>query len=127
MAEEFSAGEIITKETADRDFGEVSFSLIISSDQLKQLAAKTSKLLMFNFINKSLVILGDDRKPLYPEETAVSAVPVFTVYSKEKVLELIKTGGDNNNFVELRSEKLTITNGNATLEFGSFCPPWCSY
>jgi len=125
MAEEFSPGEIITKETADRDFGKVSLSQVITSDQLKDLAAKTTKLLMFSFINKNLVVLGDERKLLFPPGIEVSANSVFKVYSKDKILELIKSGGENDNFVEFREDTLTVTNGIYTLEFGSFCPPFC--
>lgn len=126
MPDNNSAGKVITKETADKDFGEASYSQMISSDQLKELAAKTTKLLMFSFISQKLYILGDERKPLFPEGAAVPKDIVFRVYLKDKVLELIKSGGSNDNFVELRGELLTVTNGNYTLEFGSFCPPWCS-
>jgi hypothetical protein len=126
MPDNNSAGQVITKETADRDFGKASFSQMISSDQLKEMAAKTTKLLMFSFINQKLYILADERKPLFPEGATVPEDRVFRVYSKDKVLELIKSGGRNDNSIELRGDLLTVTNGNYTLEFGSFCPPWCS-
>lgn len=126
MAENYSEGEIIPIETANKDFGIASFSSLMSSDQIKSIASKTQNLLMFNFIDDKLIILGDDRKPLYPEGFIFSADTVFKVYSKAKVLELISTGGNDNNFIELRADKITITNGDYTLEFGSLCPPWCS-
>ena len=126
MAENYSAGDIISKETANEDFGTASFSVLMSSDQLQSFASKTQNLLMFQFINEKLIILGDDRKPLYPEGFMSPADTVFKVYSKPKVLELIQIGGNDNNFIELRTDTLTITNGDYTLEFGSLCPPWCS-
>jgi hypothetical protein len=126
MAENYSAGEIIPKETANEDFGMASFSSLMSSAQIKSIASKTQNLLMFNFIDDKLIILGDYRKPLYPERIIISADTIFKVYSKAKVLELISTGGNDNNFIELRADKITITNGDYTLEFGSLCPPWCS-
>jgi hypothetical protein len=86
----------------------------------------TTNLLMFNIINEKLIILGDERKPLYPEGYVVPADVIFRVYSKEKVFELLDTGSESNNFVEIRGGIITVTNGDYTLEFGSLCPPWCS-
>ncbi len=126
MAENFSAGDIIPKETANEDFGTASFSVLMSSDQLQSFASKTQNLLMFQFINEKLIILGDNKKTLYPEWFVVPSDSVFKVYSKAKVLELIQSGGADNNSIEQRADTLTITNGDYTLEFGSLCPPWCS-
>ena len=126
MAENNSGGEIIPRETADREFGQVSVSKVISSDQLQSLAQQTGNLLMFNIIDDRLIILGDNRKPLYPQGVQISDDIVFSVYTKTKVLELIESGLQSDNFVEVRGEKITITNGDHTLEFGSLCPPWCS-
>ena len=126
MADNNSLGEIISKETADRDFGQASSSKPISSDQLETLAGQTPNLLMFNIIDDRLAILGDDRKPLYPDGYTPSPDIIFRVFSREKVLELIETGGDSVNSVEFRGNIITITNGDYTLEFGAFCPPWCS-
>ena len=126
MPENNSGGEIISRETADQEFGQASFSLTISSDQLHSLAGQTLYLLMFNIIDDRLIILGDDRKLLYPVGIQVPEETVFTVYSKSKVLELIETGRESDNSVEVRRDKITVTNGDHTLEFGSLCPPWCS-
>lgn len=126
MAENYSEGDIISNESANEEFGTASLSASISSDQLQSIALKTQNLLMFKFLNEKLIILGDDRKPLYPEGAVIAADIEFKVYSKAKVLELIQTGGDDNNFIQLRTNTLTITNGDYTLEFGSLCPPWCS-
>lgn len=126
MAENFSAGDIIPKETANENFGTASFSVLMSSDQLQSLASMTQNLLMFQIINEKLIILGDNKKTLFPEDFLVPAFTVFKVFSKAKVLELIQSGGNDNNSIERRTGTLTITNGDYTLEFGSLCPPWCS-
>lgn len=126
MADNNSTGKIISKETADQDFGRPTFSVLMSSEQLQGLASKTTNLLMFNFIDERLIILGDDRNPLYPDGAHVPPETEFKVYSREKVLELMETGGESDTFVEIRTDNVTITNGDYTLEFGAFCPPWCS-
>lgn len=125
MADNNSTGKIISKETADQDFGRPTFSVLMSSEQLQGLASKTTNLLMFDFIDERLIILGDDRNLLYPDGAHFLPEDVFKVYSKEKVLELMETGGESDNFVEIRTDNVTITNGDYTLEFGTFCPPWC--
>ncbi len=127
MAESESLGEIIPRNSADNEFGGAGISVLISSSQLRWMAEITSNLLMFNIIGGKLVILGDGRKILYPEGFQVPADTTFKVYSKIKVLELIESGGTDNNFVEFRGDTLTITNGSSTLEFGSLCPPLCDY
>jgi hypothetical protein len=126
MADTNSLGEIISKETADQDFGMATFSLLISSDLLQSLADRTPNLLMFNIIDDRLVVLGDDRKPLYPDGYVPPSDIIFKVYSKDKVLELIESGGETDNSIEYRGEIITITNGDYTLEYGALCPPWCS-
>jgi len=126
MAENNSWGEIISRETADHDFGKAALSVLISSEQLQSLAAKTLNLLMFNIIDDRLIILGDQRKTLYPDGYIPPPQTIFKVYSKDKVLELIKAGGETNNFIEYRTDNITITNGDYTLEYGALCPPWCS-
>ena len=125
MADNQSFGEIISKNEADQQFGSADTSQIIDSIRLQQIAGMSSNLLMFNIINGKLIILGDKREILYPEGYSVAAETVFKVYSKTKVLELMETGGAEDNFVEFRGETLTITNGDSCLEFGSLCPPVC--
>ncbi len=126
MAESNTYGEIISLETAEQDFGPVSSSATISSDQLKALSDRTVNLMMFNLAGGTIYILGDERSLLYPEGAEVSSGTVFKVYSKTKVLELMNTGKKAENAIEMRGETLTISNGDHTLEFGTLCPPWCS-
>ncbi len=125
MAESQSLGEIITSDTAEREFGSAGISVSFPSEQLLSIAEMTSNLLMFNIIEEKLIILGDNRKVLYPEGFIISAETVFKVFSKAKVLELIDSGGADVNSIEFRGETLTISNNDSTLEYGTICPPWC--
>lgn len=126
MADNVSWGEIISKTTADQNFGEATTSQTMSTDLLQSLADQTVNLLMFNIIDDRIIVLGDNRKPLYPDGYTPPPDRIFRVYSKAKVLELIESGGDNNSFVEIRGNIITVTNGDYTLEYGALCPPWCS-
>lgn len=125
MADTESFGIIIPGDTAEREFGSAGVSVPFSSEKLLSIAEMTANLLMFNIIEEKLIILGDNRKVLYPEGLNVPADTIFKVFSKSKVLELIKSGSGDENFIEFRGDTLTISNNDSTLEYGSLCPPWC--
>jgi|SRR5690606_2204156 len=118
-------GVIYTAEEANQQFGDVSSSIQISATQLKDFMDQTENYLMFKIISGVLYVLGDERSVLEPDQGYVDPDVIFTVYSKSKVDELIDTGGEETNLVEIRNNLLTITNGQFTLENGGWCPPLC--
>jgi hypothetical protein len=126
MADNQYLGEIISNQTAEKEFGSVTNSVSILSELLQSLSENTKDLMMFNILNNQLYILGDNRKILYPINAQISTDSVFKVYSKTKVMELLIQGQNKYATIENRNETITVTNGNFTLEYGSLCPPWCS-
>ncbi len=126
MADNQYLGEIISNQTAEKEFGSVTNSVSILSELLQSLSENTKDLMMFNILNNQLYILGDNRKILYPSNAQISTDSVFKVYSKTKVMELLIQGQNKYATIENRNETITVTNGNFTLEYGSLCPPWCS-
>jgi hypothetical protein len=126
MADNQYLGEIISNQTAEKEFGSVTNSVSILSELLQSLSENTKDLMMFNILNNQLYILGDNRKILYPINAQISTDSVFKVYSKTKVMELLIQGQNKYATIENRNGTITVTNGNFTLEYGSLCPPWCS-
>jgi len=126
MAESNLYGDIISKDSANQQFGAVTNSVSVESDQLRRYSDGTKNLIMFQIIKNELYILGDNRVPLFPASSSLDADTEFIVYSKTKFIELLDRGLNRKTFVELRDSKLTITNGDYTLEFGAACPPWCN-
>ena len=118
-------GKIVTKEEADNLFGPVLDSIEISASDLLTLIKQTVNGVLFNIINGELIILGDGRKALMPAGTAVAAEVVFHHYSKEIVLQLINSNSAGPVYVEQRKDKLTVTCGVSTMEWGTDCPPNC--
>ena len=118
-------GQIISKDAADENFGAVTNSYSFNTADLRNYADGTTDLIMFYIENDNTSVLGDNRVPLFPDDSVLDTGKVCSVYSKSKFIELLDTGQDTKTFVELRSETLTITNGNYTLEYGSTCPPIC--
>jgi len=88
---------------------------------------------MFGLINKNLIILGDNRRLIYPEKAEYKESDVFTVYSTDVVKELLsdtilRKQYDNEHEtvqVEQRREVLSVSTDTQTLETGSKCPPSC--
>lgn len=126
MAESNLYGDIISKDSANQQFGTAIYSVSAESDQLRRYSDGTTNLIMFQIINNGLYILGDNRIPLFPASSSLDADTEFIVYSKTKFIELLDRGQNPKTYVELRDKKLTISNGDYTLEFGAVCPPWCN-
>ena len=126
-------GKIFTTEDANNLFGNVIYSVKIDADLLINLLNKTEKNIMFGLINKNLIILGDNRKLIYPEKAQYKESDVFTVYSTDVVKELLsdtilRKQYDNEHEtvqVEQRREVLSVSTDTQTLETGSKCPPSC--
>ncbi|MFO7447789.1 MAG: hypothetical protein R6W90_15595 [Ignavibacteriaceae bacterium] len=118
-------GQLFSKEEGDKLFGPVLQSVEIETSLLSGLMEKSSSILMFNIINNEAVILGVNRKPLYPENVKVDEETVFHVYSVSVIRELLESGGSPKTFIEIRPDVMTITNGIITMEMSAYCPPMC--
>lgn len=121
-----SQGKILTKEKADELFGPVRYKVEISTEQLKMIVTKSSEVIMFKLMNNDLYILDKNRNTLLPEGVIISSSEVFSVYSVNIVLQLLNEGKQPFTTVEKRQDVLTITNGMLTLEYATFCPPFCN-
>lgn len=118
-------GELLSVDEANNVFGPVFVKVEIPTDTLRNFTSKSGELMMFR-LKESLIIADQNRIAIYPPDAKISEKDTFTVYHTSKVLELINIGKSSQTFVEQRDEKLTITNGIQTLEFGAWCPPYCT-
>jgi hypothetical protein len=119
-------GEIFTRTAADQQFGAVLESVSISTITLKQLMTQTQKSLMFKIIDGVLYILDDRREVIYPSNQSVGAEVPFALYSLSIITDLLDQGDQSTTYVQRRSEVLTVTNGEYTMEVAAWCPPICS-
>ncbi|MCL4551463.1 MAG: hypothetical protein M1495_23180 [Bacteroidetes bacterium] len=118
-------GKVLKKSEANRLFGKVLQSSKMNVKDFTKIVDQSSKVVMLNILKKQLFILGDKRKVLYPANKTVDSTTVFHVFSKSKVIELLRINKDTTITVELRKKHLTVTHGMSTLEFSQVCPPWC--
>lgn len=118
-------GAITTTSIADSLFGVVLDSESILTSELTALAADSREYMLFHF-KSNMIIANESRSPLYPAEAKVSSVDTFVVYNTSKVLELLDVGKSATTYIQKRANKVTITNGTKTLEWGAWCPPYCA-
>lgn len=118
-------GKIFSKEEADKNYGPVLSSVSIASSELKALISQSDKYAMFNIRDGKLSILKEDRSLLYPAGFEVKSDEKYIVYSKSKVEELLNTGKAETTTIEQRKDVMSVTNGQRTLEIGTWCPPLC--
>jgi Trp operon repressor len=118
-------GKIFTKDEANKLFGEVLITKPLPVELLRDLISRTEGYIMFRIEDEKMTVLDDERNILYPDGIMVNPEEVFTVYKTEVVNELLNGNNTNEVEVQQRTEVLTITAGDNTLEMGAICPPFC--
>ncbi len=106
-------------------FGDVLESYSMETDELLDIMKNTDDKVMFSLENGAVIIAGDLRKPLSPQNVLIPQEKVLRVFSKIRVLELIALGRQDETSINLREKALTLENGNTVLEKGIPCPPNC--
>ena len=118
-------GRIISKTEADEQFDSVLISVTMSVESLQELISGTRDNIMFKIDNDSVIVLDNNRNVLFPEGKVISSEDIFTLYSVSVLNNLFLQGNAATVYIEQRTNVLTITNGNYTMEFGTLCPPYC--
>ena len=119
-------GVVYSKEQANSIYGPVLVTKEIQSILLSKYFNQTNGKLMFRIYNDYVVILDDQRNQLYPGGASVGLTDKFRVFSTELINEILTNGGNSVTSIELRNnEVISLTNGDQTLEYGGFCPPYC--
>lgn len=119
------SGQIFTKAQAQEFYGDVIESYLINADTLLGILKSTEDKVMFSIEKDKIIIAGDSRTPLYPNNVTIPNDKVLRVYSKVKIFELIALGRKNDVVIQLRNVTTTLANGEVVLEKGYPCPPFC--
>ena len=119
-------GKIHVSAEADGLYGPVSVSVPIETSALSDLLKVTDGYIMFRIDKGNLTVLDNKRTVIYPKNAEVKDSDLFRYFSVSLVSKLITGGQASVTTIELRNFGiLSLTNGQYTLEFGSFCPPDC--
>ncbi len=120
-------GKVYSKEEAKVKFGAVIESVIFSAGDFRNILTGTEKVVMMKIVNGNVIILGDGRKVLYPQDAKVNSTDPFSLCSKSKMLELLGLSDSSTLSFEQRKEHFTISYGMSTLEDVVVCPPFCLF
>lgn len=118
-------GKIFAKSEANQRFGPVLVSVSVPTGNLQGMLNKTGNYIMFKIVNKSVIVLDNNRNAISPQGESISTQDVFTLYSVSVLKDLLSREDSKVIYVEQRSEVLSITYGSYTMEVGVFCPPIC--
>jgi len=118
-------GQIFTKQEAENRFGPILTSIEFSKQNIQLFLTQTNNYIMFRINNNSAIILDNHRMPLYPTGIRMNSSDQYVMYSTSVLEELLSLGNDNIVYIEQRSNVLSITNGEYTMEVGGLCPPIC--
>ena len=118
-------GKFYTMQEVTQLHGPVLEKVAFSRPQFQKFLAGTKNLLMFTFNGNKLVVAGDGRKPIYPDSTSIPPADTLKVFSKSNVEGLLNKGPADSVYVEKRSDTISITYYNSTLEEPTLCPPIC--
>ncbi len=117
-------GKIVTKDDADKLFGQVLKSVKLDTATSKAILKNTNEYVMFKIVDNDLAIFSERNKTIYGNYNT-KAEDILHVFSKSKVEEVINLGGQADTFFEMRKEVFSITNGDVTVEYAQPCPPFC--
>lgn len=118
-------GKFYTIQEVNQLHGLVLQKVTFSRPQFQNFLDRTNNLLMFIFKDDKLLIAGDGRKVIYPDSASISPEDTLKVFSKSTAEELLNRGRADSVYVEKRSDTISITYDNSTLEFPYKCPPFC--
>ena len=118
-------GKIYSKSEANSLYGPVLDSADFTMEKINGFISKTSTALMFKFINKEVVVLGNGRNLIFPDNAKFTPTDVFSVFSISLLKDLFNLGKLDTVTVEQRESVLSITVGNYTAEKIPNCPPFC--
>ena len=121
-----SYGSFFTLDKVNQLHGPVIQKVGFTPGQFQTFLAQTNNLLMFIFKDDKLIIAGDGRNVIYPDSASISPDDTLMVFSKTNIEDLLLNNGPADSvYVGKRSNTISITYYNSTLEEPVPCPPNC--
>ena len=118
-------GKLYTIDEVNQLHGPVLQKVAFSPTQFQTFLTETNKVLMFTFKSDNLFIAVDGRKVIYPDSTGISPDDTLEIFSKSNIEDLLNGAFSDSVYIEKRSEVISITYDNTTLELPGYCPPFC--
>lgn len=120
-------GKIFTKTEADQMFGPVLKNFDIDVSVLQSILDKAGDYVMFNYDADDLFVLDGKRKPLFTngQMRYINPSEIFRMFSVSVVRDLLSRGSEDKVHIEKRTDLVTLTYSESTLDMSRGCPPNC--
>lgn len=120
-------GKIFTKQEADQMFGPVLKKFDIDANAVRALLDRAGEYIMFNYDTDDLYVVDGKKKLIFNYGQMKNNFPteIFRVFSVSVVRDLLSRGNEEKVHVEKRTDVLTLTYSESTMDMSSPCPPNC--
>jgi hypothetical protein len=128
FAQSAVAGQIFSKDEADKLFGPVHQFVKMPISNFKTLLNGCNDRMMFKFAGTDLHILNGKRAQLFCTSGFAknfSVKDTMKYYSTSVIKELLSKGQGSSVIIERREKVMSITVGDYTMERANLCPPDC--
>ncbi|HEX2869426.1 MAG TPA: hypothetical protein VHO03_20450 [Ignavibacteriales bacterium] len=121
-------GKIFTKAEADQMFGPVQKKFDIDVNAVKALLDQAGDYIMFNYDTDDLNIMDGNRKLIFNWGQIKKLLPtdVYRKFSVSVVRDLLSRGNEQKVHIEKRTDVITVTYSESTMDLGVYCPPDCN-
>jgi hypothetical protein len=120
-----TSGKLYNIQEVNQLHGSVLQKVAFSRSHFQTFLAKTNNVLMFTFKDDKLFIADDRKKIIYPDSARILPADTLKVFGISNIEDLLNRGLEDSVYVEKRSNTISITYGNSTLEQPDLCPPIC--
>lgn len=123
-----AAGQIFSKDEADKLFGPVYQFVKMPVSDFNNLLGRCTDHMMFRFEGNDLYIMDGKRQQLFSTSGSAKAFSIadtMKYYSTSVIKELLTKGQGTSVIIEKRASVMSVTIGDYTMEKSYICPPDC--
>ncbi|MGE5353542.1 MAG: hypothetical protein ACM3P0_15765 [Acidobacteriota bacterium] len=120
-------GKIFTKTEADQMFGPVLKKFDIDVNAVKALLDQAGDYIMFNYDTDDLYVVNGKKKVIFNYGQMKNSFPteIFRKFSVSVVRDLLNRGNEDKVHIEKRTDVITVSYAESTMDFARACPPNC--
>lgn len=108
-------------------FGPVLKKFDIDVNAVKALLDQAGDYIMFNYDTDNLYVVNGKKKPIFNYGQMKNSFPteIFRKFSVSVVRDLLSRGSEDKVHIEKRTDVITVSYAESTMDFSRPCPPLC--
>lgn len=119
-------GKLFGKAEAEKLFGPVQIRFSIDKATLESYLKTVKDYVIIKASRKGYAFIDEARMEVFPVKgTFHGKSESLIIYSVSKFKELLQAESSTMIDLEIRPDKITVSNGSTVLELGGACPPLC--